>query len=157
MVMRLVRQTASDSKPVRFGFIHSTYPSSIGDIRELQIVEQNRKDIIFKSYSIPYVKVPDGIPEMLKASGTGIKELSSEIDFWWQPQGPLLHFSPDLEAGAREAAKFTDAILKGLDPGIIPVTPPSKFKIGINMSTALKLKIVIPPDILELAGNDVYR
>jgi len=71
--------------------------------------------------------------------------------------GALLHITPDLEAGGREAAKMVDAILKGADPGKIPVKPPAKFQLGINLTTALKLNIVVPPDILGLAGNHVYR
>ncbi len=72
-------------------------------------------------------------------------------------QGALLHITPDIEASAREAAIFVDAILKGANPGKIPITPPAKFQIGINLSTALKLDIVVPPDMLDLAGDHVYR
>ena len=71
--------------------------------------------------------------------------------------GALLNISPDLEASGREAARLVDAILKGTDPGEIPVTPPAKFQLGINLTTALKLNIVVPPDMLELAGEHVYR
>jgi putative tryptophan/tyrosine transport system substrate-binding protein len=71
--------------------------------------------------------------------------------------GALLHITPDLEASGREAAKFVNALLKGTDPGEIPVVPPTKFQFGINLTTALKLNIVVPPDILDLAGDHVYR
>jgi putative tryptophan/tyrosine transport system substrate-binding protein len=72
-------------------------------------------------------------------------------------QGALFHITPDIEASGREAAIFVDAILKGAKPGEIPVTPPAKFQLGINLTTALKLNIVVPPDMLELAGDHVYR
>ena len=68
-----------------------------------------------------------------------------------------MHITPNLEAAGREVALLADKILKGKDPGQIPVTPPLKFDLGFNLSTALKLKIVIPPDMLKLAGKNIYR
>ncbi len=188
MALRLVEQITT-KRPVRFGYIHSTYPSSVGDIKALKNITNKRDDLIFESYQIQYEKVPDGTPKMFADTKKGIKAISGKVDFWWQPQGPLaeienytqllinhsdipvvmgnnkaavkkgalLHITSDLEAGGREAAIFMDAILKGADPGEIPVTPPSKFHIGINLTTALKLNIVVPPDMLDLAGDNVYR
>jgi putative ABC transport system substrate-binding protein len=71
--------------------------------------------------------------------------------------GALMHITPDLEAGGREAADFVASILAGTDPGIIPVTAPARFQLGINLTTALNLNIVVPPDILALAGDHVYK
>lgn len=189
LAMRLVGQTIPKNRPVRFGYIHSTYPSSMGDIRGLKDIEKERNDIHFESYSVTYETVPMGIPAMLTAATSGVKAISDKVDFWWEPQDPLgeldaftplllnhstipvamgqkmesvklgalLHITPDMEASGREAAKMVDAILKGADPGKIPVTPPAKFQLGINLATALKLNIVVPPDILDLAGTHVYR
>ncbi len=189
LTMRLVAQTIPTKRPVRFGYIHSTYPSSIGDIRELKAIEEKRDDVTFESYPIAYKKVPDGIPEMLADVSKGVESISDNVDFWWEPQGPLgeiddytqlllsrsnipvamgsrlksvkqgalLHITPDLEASGREAATVVDAILHGARPGNIPVTPPDTFQIGINLTTALQLNIVVPPDILNLAGEHIYR
>ena len=189
LVMRLVGQTIPKNKPIRFGYIHSTYPSAMGGFQELKSFENNRNNIRFESYPVTYEKVPQGVPAMLTAAKSGIHAISDKVDFWWEPQGPLgelhdythllldnsiipiamgqtlesvkagalLHITPDLEASGREAAKFVDALLKGTDPGKIPVIPPSKFQFGINLTTALKLNIVVPPDILDLAGDHVYR
>jgi len=71
--------------------------------------------------------------------------------------GALMHVTPNIEASGRETALLASQILEGRDPGTIPVTPPLNFDLGINITTALKLKIIIPPDILKLAGNHVYR
>jgi putative tryptophan/tyrosine transport system substrate-binding protein len=188
LASRLIGQTTS-KRPIRFGYIHSTYPSAMGDIKELKEIVKKRTDFIFESYQVMYEKVPDGVPQMLANVKKGIQAISGKVDFWWQPQGPLgeindytqlllkyskiqvaignnqacvkkgalLHITPDLEASGREAAIFVDAILKGADPGEIRVTPPGKFQIGINLTTALKLNIVVPPDMLDLAGDHVYR
>jgi putative ABC transport system substrate-binding protein len=188
MLFRLVGQSVVN-RPIRFGFVHSTYPSSLGDIRELNGVAKRRGDVVFVPYEIEYIKIPAGLDAMIEDTKKGIKALEGKVDFWVEPSGPLgesieytqailnsaavpiafgtkldsvkrgalLHVTPNMEASGREAAKLADAILRGKDPGTIPVTPPSTFDLGINLTTALKLKIVIPPDILELAGTHVYR
>jgi putative tryptophan/tyrosine transport system substrate-binding protein len=189
LAMRLAGQTIPEKRPVRFGYIHSTYPSAMGDMRALTAIEKNRTDIVFDTYEIPYKKVPQGVPEMLAKALEGIHTLSDTVDFWWEPQGPLgeleeftrllldhssvpvamgqtmesvkmgalIHITPDLAAGGQEAAKLVDGLLRGADPGTIPVTAPAKFTLGINIATAQRLHIVVPPDILELAGDNVYR
>ncbi len=193
LILRLTGQTVpenhSTAKAVRFGYIHSTYPSTMGDLRALTAIADQRNDILFEGYAITYKKVPEGTPKMLAAVETGIQSLFGKVDFWWEPQGPLgelkaytqmllqsstvpiamgqtmesvkmgalLHITPDIEASGREAATFVDAFLQGADPGKIPVVPPGKFQLGINLTTALKLGIIVPPDILDLAGKNVYR
>jgi putative tryptophan/tyrosine transport system substrate-binding protein len=188
LAMRLVGQTIP-KRPIRFGYIHSTYPSAMGDIRELKAIVEKRNDVRYENYQIKYKKVPGGVPEMLEGVRKGVQTISDKVDFWWEPMcplgeiddytqlllsqsniyvamgqrltsvkmGALLYMTPDLEAGGREAAKIVDAILNGANPGEIPVTPPARFQLGINISTALKLNIVVPPDILDLAGDHVYR
>jgi putative ABC transport system substrate-binding protein len=188
MILRLVGQTVAH-RPVRFGFIHSTYPSALGDIRELKHIEKARDDIVFIPYEIQYKEVPAGLPAMLEETKRTVKTLEDKIDFWIEPMGPLgetaeytrillensaipivlgtkldsvkmgalMHVTPNMEASGRETALLADQILKGKDPGQIPVTPPSDFDLGINLTTALRLNIVVPLDILQLAGEHVYR
>lgn len=188
MVLRLVRQAIPD-RPVRFGFIHSAYPSSQGDIRELRAEARKTGNAVFLDREIPYRKVPEGLPDMLSDVIDAVHGLESRVDFWFEPSGPLgesaeytqtliensekpvafgtrlgsvrlgalLHLTPDLELSGRETARLADAVLKGRPPGEIPPTPPSRFKLGVNLGTALKMGIVVPPDILSLAGEDVFR
>ncbi len=72
-------------------------------------------------------------------------------------QGALLHMTPDPERSGREAARLAVDILNGRNPGDIPPVPPSLFKVGVHLGTALDLGITVPPDILALAGEDVFR
>jgi len=71
--------------------------------------------------------------------------------------GALVHLTPSSEGTGRDAAMLAHAILKGTDPGTLPVTLPARVDLGINLTTVLKLGIVIPPDILSLAGENIYR
>jgi len=69
----------------------------------------------------------------------------------------LMFVAPEPEADGREVAILADRILKGEKPGSIPVIPPFKFRLGVNLTTAEKMGILVPPDILKLAGKNVYR
>jgi putative tryptophan/tyrosine transport system substrate-binding protein len=71
--------------------------------------------------------------------------------------GALLHVTPDWAASGRETAAIAHAILDGADPGAIPVAPPETFLLGLNLATALRLGIVAPPDLMQLAGPHIYR
>jgi len=189
LAMRLVSQAVPADRPVVFGYIHSTYPSAMGDLRQLKTVEAQGDQFRFTTHKVTYEKVPAGMPTMLAGAAQGVQVLSDHVDFWWEPQGPLgehpdytrllidrstvpvamgqtmdsvkmgalMHITPDLEAGGREAADLVMAILEGTNPGAIPVTAPARFQLGINLTTALNLNIVVPPDILALAGSHVYR
>lgn len=187
LVMRLIGN--SSEKPVRVGFIHSSYPSAVGDIKGLQSAAAYRNDIVFVPFQILYKKVPEGLPEMLREVAKGIERLDDKIDFWWEPSGPLgelpeytqllleksekpiimgttdhavrlgalLHLTPSIEGSGREVARIADSIIKGHDPGKIPPRPPADFDMGVNLTTAVKHGIVIPPDLLKLAGENCYH
>ena len=71
--------------------------------------------------------------------------------------GALLTVNPDFEAGGREAAMMAHSVLEGTNPAGIPVTAPTGFDLGVNLSTALKLGIAVPSDMIALAENHVYR
>jgi len=80
----------------------------------------------------------------------GVNEISARL-------GALMFVAPEPEADGREVAILADRILKGEKPGSIPVIPPFKFRLGVNLTTAEKMGILVPPDILKLAGKNVYR
>jgi putative ABC transport system substrate-binding protein len=187
LVMRLAGQVVQD-RPVRFGFVHSSYPSAVGDLRELSRLQQQRGDCRFVSYRVPYQQVPAGMPAMLEKASRGAAELAPRVDFWWEPSGPLgevaaytkvllsrsqvtvamgtklasvklgalMHVTPDWQAGGREMAGLALQVLSGRPVGEIPVVPPATFDLGLNLDTCLKLGIVVPPEMLEMAGEDVF-
>ncbi len=71
-------------------------------------------------------------------------------------QGGLLSFGVDFPASWRRAAVYVDKILKGADPATIPVEQPPQLELVINLKTAQKLGVKIPPEIL-LEADEIIK
>ncbi len=62
--------------------------------------------------------------------------------------GGLITYGIMYESNYRRMANFVDKILKGADPGKLPIEQPTKFQLVINLKTAKQLGITIPPSIM---------
>ena len=60
---------------------------------------------------------------------------------------------PDLY---RRSADYVDKILRGANPGDIPVEQPTKFDLIINLTTARALSLTIPESLL-LRANELIE
>ena len=67
--------------------------------------------------------------------------------------GGLISYGVDLADCYHRAASYVDRILKGEQPGELPVQVPTKFELVINMKTAKALGLTVPPDILAIADE----
>jgi len=68
-------------------------------------------------------------------------------------EGGLMSFAADYGDLFRRAAGFVDRILKGAKPAEMPVEPPRKFGLTVNLKTAKALGVTIPPAMLALADE----
>ena len=62
--------------------------------------------------------------------------------------GGLISYGPDLLEQYRGAAGYVDRILKGEKPGELPVQPPAKFELAINLRTAKALGLKVPSAVV---------
>jgi putative ABC transport system substrate-binding protein len=67
--------------------------------------------------------------------------------------GGLISYGPDFIDQFRRAAGYVNRILKGENPGELPVQAPTKFELVINLKTAKDVGIVIPPTMLGRADD----
>ncbi len=68
-------------------------------------------------------------------------------------KGGLMGYGVDFAPMFRNAAYFVDKILKGANPGDIPIEQATKFTTVVNLKTAKALGIEIPPLLLAAADE----
>ncbi len=62
--------------------------------------------------------------------------------------GGLMAFGTDLRDLFRRSATYVHRILNGAKPADLPVEPPAKFELVINLKAAKALGLTIPPSLL---------
>ena len=71
----------------------------------------------------------------------------------WVLSGGFLSYGPNFPALFGRAAEITDRILRGTQPGDIPVEQPTKFELVINLKTAKSIGLTVPPPLLTRADE----
>lgn len=67
--------------------------------------------------------------------------------------GGLTSYGPSYPGMHKRAAYFVDRILKGTKPADLPVEAPAKFELVINLNTAKRIGVNLPPSVLYRADR----
>jgi putative ABC transport system substrate-binding protein len=67
--------------------------------------------------------------------------------------GGLLSYGPDRNDLYRRAASYVDKILKGAKPADLPVEQATKLDLVVNLRTARRIGVAIPPSVLARASQ----
>lgn len=65
--------------------------------------------------------------------------------------GGLMAYSPDQDEQFRIAARYADRILRGANPGDLPIQHPARYYLTINMRAASGLNLTFPASVLSQA------
>jgi putative tryptophan/tyrosine transport system substrate-binding protein len=69
--------------------------------------------------------------------------------------GGLISYGVSLHENWRRSAAYVDKILKGANPGELPLEFPTKLELLINLTTARALGLTVPPTLLAQADEVV--
>jgi putative ABC transport system substrate-binding protein len=67
--------------------------------------------------------------------------------------GGLIAYGANAPDSFRRAAQYVDRILRGANPGDLPINEASKFDFVVNLKTAKALGLTIPPSLLARADE----
>jgi ABC-type uncharacterized transport system substrate-binding protein len=85
---------------------------------------------------------------------------SGLVSMWPSRQGVeaggVMSYAATVRDRYHRAAAYVDKILKGVNPGDLPMEQPMKFELVINLKTAAALGLTIPPTLLFQA-DEVLR
>ncbi|HSH07187.1 MAG TPA: ABC transporter substrate-binding protein [Burkholderiales bacterium] len=113
--------------------------------RSLEQLARDPPDALYVSFA----------PGLILQNRTAIAQLGVEhrfavISAWaaMTEAGGLLSYAPDTMALFHRGAYYVDRILKGAQPAELPIERADKIELVINLETARKLGITLPPDLL---------
>jgi putative tryptophan/tyrosine transport system substrate-binding protein len=72
---------------------------------------------------------------------------------YFATQGGLMSYGPNVPQAYRQIASYVDAILRGANPGDLPIQQPNTFELVINLKAANAMRVVVPPHLLARADE----
>jgi len=110
----------------------------------LERIARNRPDALYVSFVAGVIA-----RNRTAIAAFGIRHRLPVISGWSYitEAGGLLSYAPDIQAMFRRSAYYVDRILKGTKAGELPIEQATKIELVVNLGTARKLGITLPPEI----------
>jgi putative tryptophan/tyrosine transport system substrate-binding protein len=118
----------------------------------------NAFDAVSRQHANALLIFPDAvtIAHRVKIAEFAVKSRLPSMFGWkeYVEAGGLMSYGPNLQDLYRQRIPmYVDKILKGRKPGDIPVEQPMKFELVINLKTARRIGLTIPPNVLARADK----
>jgi putative ABC transport system substrate-binding protein len=146
---RVDLESAAKSRGVKLNFI---------DVRDLESLEGAFRDARRTSHAAVvvcenlFIQNPQRVVELAAANNLPSVYCLSSLP----RAGGLISYGVDLAAMYRRAAEQVDKVLRGANPGDLPVEQPSKYELVVNLRAAKALGITVP-DTVRSRADEIIR
>ena len=148
---------ANEFRTLAQGFGVTLHPVGVHNLDEIEValktMKRNRPQTLFL-WGTPMMYVHGGriIAECASYKVPVISDAGREF----AEAGALLSYAANYHEMWKRSAVYVDKILKGANPGDLPIEQPTKFTLIVNLKTAKALGITIPQSIL-LRADEVIK
>jgi putative tryptophan/tyrosine transport system substrate-binding protein len=123
----------------------------VGDSAEIErlilaLSEKPNSGLIFLPDAFTYVHREKIVAQIAQLRLPAIYPLRGYCD-----AGGLISYGIDVRQLQEQAISYVSRILRGANPGDLPVQAPTKFELVINMTTTKALGLSVPPSVLARA------
>jgi putative ABC transport system substrate-binding protein len=112
-------------------------------------MKRARADGVLLAVNTPFLAHRRRIAELAISNRLPMMTLSRE----YADAGGLVSYGTDYPGQFRRAAVYVDKILKGANPGDLPIEQPTDFELVINLKTAKAIGLTIPQSVLGRADE----
>jgi putative ABC transport system substrate-binding protein len=126
-------------------------PTDVGDTPGTTIAqfatEPNGGLVVMPSYSTALLR-----PQIIAAAAQYRVPAIYGLRFF-AAEGGLISYGTDIAQSFAQAASYIDRILKGETPADLPLQPPSRYDLVLNLKTAKAMGLDVPVNVLALADE----
>jgi putative ABC transport system substrate-binding protein len=130
--------------------LHPVEARSADDFpRALAELSSNRPDVVLASNdALHQMHMSEVIDFLLKNRIPGMFQLKRNV-----VEGGLMSYGTSISDLYRRGARYVDKILRGANPGDLPIEQPVSFGLVINLKTARAIGLEIPASVLVRADE----